>query len=102
LYARACRIFGLLLWLYKAGLLTLAAYLAVKTWKLHDTVAEAKPIAVSIYNIAVLVIVNAILYGVAKSNILSLTVQVCYKHMLLVTNRYDVTSARATKATMTR
>jgi 7 transmembrane sweet-taste receptor of 3 GCPR len=81
-----CRIFGLLLWLYKAGLLTLAAYLAVKTWKLHDTVAEAKPIAVSIYNIAVLVIVNAILYGVAKSNILSLTVQVCTLLSILFAN----------------
>jgi hypothetical protein len=55
----------------------MAAYLAVKTWKLHDTVAEAKPIAVSIYNILMLVIVNAILYGVAKSNIISITVQVC-------------------------
>jgi hypothetical protein len=54
----------------------MAAYLAVKTWKLHDTVAEAKPIAVSIYNILMLVIVNAILYGVAQSNIISITVQV--------------------------
>jgi hypothetical protein len=43
----------------------------------YDTVAEAKPIAVSIYNILMLVIVNAILYGVAKSNIISITVQVC-------------------------
>jgi 7 transmembrane sweet-taste receptor of 3 GCPR len=40
-------VFSTMLWVYQCILIVAAAVLAFKTWNLADTVAEAKPIAVS-------------------------------------------------------
>jgi hypothetical protein len=45
-------VFSTMLWIYQCLLIVAAAVLAFKTWNLADTVAEAKPIAVSVTNIS--------------------------------------------------
>ncbi|KAG5192544.1 7 transmembrane sweet-taste receptor of 3 GCPR-domain-containing protein [Tribonema minus] len=66
---------AIILWAYKGVLIAVGAWLAFKSWKLVDTIAEAKPLAVSIYNILMLVLINAILVGVLGDGTMGIMVR---------------------------
>lgn len=69
--------FRVILWVYKAVLITVATSFAQRAWSLHDTALEAKPLAVVIYNIVVLGLINVALSTVGNDNLLA-TIVSCF------------------------